>query len=242
VHNILEVNTTLFFRNPSLKKSQRDRLSYISEAHKTWDTLLTKVKKLFLEPQLGGPPPLRQANSHNISAFDYLQSNTSDGTTINESQDSKPTSTKNDSVSESQLLPHMTKRTLLPASDIQCILLSSLVKKDAPSTGVPKVTINGNIYRQANTHNMVYCASNHRSIRLGALIDRGANGGIAGNNVRIIDKSGQIVNVQGIDNHQLVDIPLITAIAVVWTQCRDIIAIMHQYAHTGKGKTIHSWG
>jgi hypothetical protein len=50
------------------------------------------------------------------------------------------------------------------------------------------------------------------------------------------------VDVQGIDNHQLVDIPLVTAGAIVRTQQGDMIAIMYQYAYMGKGKTICSSG
>ena len=48
--------------------------------------------------------------------------------------------------------------------------------------------------------------------------------------------------MQGIDNDQIVDIPINTAGAVVKTQCDEVIVILHQYAYTGKGKTIHSSG
>ena len=47
----------------------------------------------------------------------------------------------------------------------------------------------------------------HVTSRRGALVDHGANGGICGNDVRVISKTGQTVDVQGIDNHQIVDIP-----------------------------------
>jgi hypothetical protein len=90
--------------------------------------------------------------------------------------------------------------------------------------------------------NTVYVASDHRTVRRGTLIDRGANGGIAGDDVRIIHESGRQVDVQGIDNHQIVDIPIVTAGAVVNTQRGEVIIIMHQYAWTKKGKTIHSSG
>jgi hypothetical protein len=85
-----------------------------------------------------------------------------------------------------------------------------------------------------------YWASSHRQVRTGALIDRGANGGIAGDDVRIINRTGRQVDVQGIDNHQIVDIPIVTAGAVVKMQRGEVIIILHQYAYTGKGKTIHS--
>jgi hypothetical protein len=84
--------------------------------------------------------------------------------------------------------------------------------------------------------------SSHRQVRTGALIDCSANGGIAGDDVPIINCTGQQIDVQGIDNHQTVDIPIVTAWAVVKSQHGEVIIIMHQYAYTGKGKTIHSSG
>ena len=55
-------------------------------------------------------------------------------------------------------------------------------------------------------------------------------------------KSDRMVDVQGIDNHQVVDIPTVSAGAVVRTQRGLAIIIMHQYAYIGHGKTIHSSG
>jgi len=48
------------------------------------------------------------------------------------------------------------------------------------------------------------------------------------------------VDVRGIDNHQIVDIPIVTAGGVVKTQHEPAIVILHQYAYTGQGRTIHS--
>ena len=73
-------------------------------------------------------------------------------------------------------------------------------------------------------------------------MDRGANGGIAGEDVRIIAKTRCKVDIQGIDNHCINDIPIVTAGGVINTQKGEIIAIMHQYAYVGKGKTINSCG
>ena len=141
------------------------------------------------------------------------------------------------------LLAHLTKRTPLPPGDLQRVL-SSTIKK--PKSTIPfstnDLTINGKVYRQINMANTVYVASDHRTVRRGALVDRGANGGIAGDDVRIISDSGRQVDVQGIDNHQIVDIPIVTAGAVVNTQRGEVIIIMNQYAWTKKGKTIHSSG
>ena len=59
---------------------------------------------------------------------------------------------------------------------------------------------------------------------------------------RIIAKTGRQVDIQGIDNHCINDIPIVTAGGVINTQKGEVIAIMHQYAYVGKGKTIHSSG
>ena len=79
----------------------------------------------------------------------------------------------------------------------------------------------------------------HRS-KKGALIDRGANGGVAGQDVRVIAKSDRSVNITGIDNHEMKNIPIGTIGTVVMSQRGEVIAIMHQYAIAGKGRTIHS--
>ena len=97
------------------------------------------------------------------------------------------------------------------------------------------------IYREVNTTSVTYNISSTRATQSkGALIDRGANGGIAGDNVRIISKTGRSVDIQGIDNHRINQIPIITAGGVITIQKGPVIAIMHQYTYTGKGKSIHS--
>ncbi len=58
----------------------------------------------------------------------------------------------------------------------------------------------------------------------------------------MIEKSDSIVDVRGIDNHRNTNIPIVKAGGVVKTQHGPAIAIPHQYAYTGQGKTIHSLG
>ena len=67
----------------------------------------------------------------------------------------------------------------------------------------------------------------------GALVDRGANGGLAGSDVRALHETG-------IDNHQLINIPIVTAAGVVESQHGPVVLIMNQNAHTLNGKTIQS--
>jgi hypothetical protein len=64
----------------------------------------------------------------------------------------------------------------------------------------------------------------------GALVDRGANGSIAGSNVRIISTTGRTVDITGINNHQLTKIKIGTIGSYADSQCGPVILIMHQYA------------
>ena len=50
------------------------------------------------------------------------------------------------------------------------------------------------------------------------------------------------VDIEGIDKHRLLKIPLCTVGGVAKTQLGEVILVMHQYANTGKGPTIHSAG
>jgi hypothetical protein len=92
-------------------------------------------------------------------------------------------------------------------------------------------------------NDVMYQVSNHKQMTLPlALIDCGANGGVTGSDTRLIDKSLCSVHIQGIDDHMIKDVPIGTVSAVVNTQRGEVIAIMHQYAYTGKGSIIHSSG
>ena len=75
-----------------------------------------------------------------------------------------------------------------------------------------------------------------------SLIDRGANGGIAGDDMRLIchDTHGRTIDVQGIDNHEIPKLKISSCGAVARTQRGDAILIFNQYAHHGRGKSIHS--
>ena len=88
---------------------------------------------------------------------------------------------------------------------------------------------------------MIYCHS-HALTNKGSLVDRGANGGLCGTDVRLIEKTGQSVDIKGIENHQINDVPIVTDGDVVHTQRGPIIVILHQYAYICHRKTIHSSG
>ena len=74
------------------------------------------------------------------------------------------------------------------------------------------------------------------------LIDRGADGGLAGADMRVIHMTPRKINIVGIDDHELTGLNAVTAAALLDTQKGPIIGIFHEYAHLGKGKSIHASG
>ena len=143
-----------------------------------------------------------------------------------------------------QINAHAAFQKSLPPGNVKR-LLSPASNKKATSKPIEQheVNINGVRYRQVNFVNIQYTVTNSQThIKRGALVDRGANGGIAGSDVRLIAKTNRHVDIQGIDNHRMNDVPIASVGAVVNTQKGEVIAIMHQFAFTGKGKTIISSG
>jgi hypothetical protein len=74
-----------------------------------------------------------------------------------------------------------------------------------------------------------------------SLMEKGANGGGAGTEVRVIFKTGRTIDIRGIDNHPCtnIDIGIGTVGGVIQTQKSPIFGIMHQYSLLNKGSTIH---
>jgi hypothetical protein len=100
-----------------------------------------------------------------------------------------------------------------------------------------------------NTHEVirseavpVYRVSNHlgHSSDTHGLQDRGANGGLAGTNMRVISAGDRRVHVSGIDNHEMTNLRIVSAGEIIPSQRGDVIGIFNQCASTPHGKTIHS--
>ena len=89
--------------------------------------------------------------------------------------------------------------------------------------------------RAANMHKIVYKKTSYDASYSASIVDRGANGGIAGDDVSIVEQLHRSVDIQGINNHQFNNMPIITDSGVVKSQRGDIIVILHQYSYMGKG-------
>jgi hypothetical protein len=126
--------------------------------------------------------------------------------------------------------------------DIRSVLSQS-TKAAKAQVQDDEISVNGHKYvRHVQSHNIQYSVSQASRRKKSSLIDRGANGGIAGVDTRIIERHPhRTVDIRGIDNHEITSIPIVTAGAVARSQRGDVLLIMHQYAyHPQQGRSIHS--
>ena len=228
----------------------------------TWDTLTEETKAIVLgpnpsKPRSGHPPLRRRVNLHDLSAYEFLveahaheQADQTLQAQLHERNAEPSIPDLPPEVSFDTLLAYATKGSAASPGDVRNMLskpstLKSSLKPSshsAPPTATPpskEVVLDGTTYRSISYAD-IYSVSQHASGKNGSLVDRGANGGIAGDDVRIIDRTHRSVDVRGIDNHQLTNIPIVTAGGVATSQHGDVIVILNQYAYTGKGRTIHS--
>ena len=247
---------------PSMSKEKWDNLSKTEK--ELWDKFSPNSKAIILGITKPSPAPSQpKLNLHNITAADYIhlinksqqfQSND----TTNHDADNKSTSDNKDTTDSNAYVNDRTQPTILTFAskqlalpgDLLCVLSSASDKtKSDRTTSSPQkqseIVLNGVKYRSVHIHERVqYHISAINTSTTASLVDRGANGGLAGSDVRIISKNEptRTVDVSGIENHQVKDLPIVTVGGVVPSQRGPVIVIMHQYAYLGEGHTIHSCG
>ena len=91
-------------------------------------------------------------------------------------------------------------------------------------------------------HHFTYHIAQASQAKHGSLVDRGANGGLAGSDVRILSRSSRKCTVTGIDSHELQGLDVVQCAALVQTNHGIVNLIMNEYACYGKGHTIHYSG
>ena len=74
----------------------------------------------------------------------------------------------------------------------------------------------------------------------GSLADRGAKGGLAPEDVCVLERTGRKVFVAGIDDHEVPGLDIVTCVALIQTSHGKFNMLMHEYAYYGRGNTIHS--
>ncbi|KAG7373906.1 hypothetical protein IV203_013001 [Nitzschia inconspicua] len=186
-----------------------------------WNNLSEEEKTMILSTGQV-PTTTRMAQLHELSQDEDVEEEFQDAL------DDAPAETGQDS---DQILVHNTQQQpspKFPPYDIRSIL-SSKGKATSTRSGHMCVISKPVVYRVSST----------AVISKQSLVDRGANGGIAGQDCKVICVSDRTVDVQGIDNHQLNSVSIGTAAGYVDSNKGPVILILHQYALVGRGHTIH---
>jgi hypothetical protein len=102
----------------------------------------------------------------------------------------------------------------LPPSDIRKVLSNDNTRKDTKLDAAcqKEIVVDGTRYHAVNVVHFYTVSSTHRTIASWSLIDHGTNGGIASDDVCIIEHPMCTVDVHGIDSHEVTgSIPIVTA-------------------------------
>ena len=91
-------------------------------------------------------------------------------------------------------------------------------------------------------HHFTYHIAQASQAKHGSLVDRGAKGGLAGSDVRILSRSSRKCTFTGIDSHEFQGLDVVQCAALVQTNHGIVNLIMNEYAFYGIGHTFHSSG
>ena len=132
-----------------------------------------------------------------------------------------------------------TKIETTPSDPLLAMVNQSIHTSDDDASEITKV-LSAKWSRQIQVcKHYIFQHANHTNNQL---VDRGANGGLAGSDMRVIYKTHRKINISGIDNHEVNGLDVVTAATLLNTSLGKVIGIFNEYAHLGKGSSIHSSG
>ena len=132
-----------------------------------------------------------------------------------------------------------TKIETTPSDPLLAMVHQSIHPSDDEASDITKV-LSAKRSRQIQVcKHYIFQHANHTNNQL---VDRGANGGLAGSDMRVIYKTHRKINISGIDNHEVNGLDVVTAATLLNTSLGKVIGIFNEYAHLGKGSSIHSSG
>ena len=132
-----------------------------------------------------------------------------------------------------------TKIETTPSDPLLAMVHQSIHTSDDDASDITKV-LSAKRSRQIQVcKHYIFQHANHTSNQL---VDCGANGGLAGSDMRVIYKTHRKINISGIDNHEVNGLDVVTAATLLNTSLGKVIGIFNEYAHLGKGSSIHSSG
>ena len=200
---------------------------------KIWETLSESTKQMIIEHnkkvKLNNPTPYSSGSKTKPNPT--LGKPTSAPQQVHQHSQDESTEASPPGTPTQTLVNKCLAESGIDPTDIQNVMSVSHAKRSISShDSSRKIHIHQRyVYTRVNQ-------SNHH------LIDRGANGGLAGADMKVIHTTPRKINIVGIDDHELTGLNVVTAAALLDTQKGPIIGIFHEYAHLGKGKSIHASG
>ena len=132
-----------------------------------------------------------------------------------------------------------TKVETTPSDPLLAMAHQSIHASDDDASDITKV-LSAKRSRQIQVcKHYIFQHANHTNNQL---VDRGANGGLAGSDMRVIYKTHRKINISGIDSHEVTGLDVVTAATLLNTSLGKVIGIFKEYAYRGKGSSIHSSG
>ena len=194
-----------------------------------WETLSERTKQMIIEHnkkvKLNNPTPYPSGSKTKPNPT--LGKPTPVPKQVHQHSQDEPTEEPPSDTSTQTLVNKCLAESGIDPTDIQNVMSVSYAKRDISSHESSRQiqTHRGYVFARVNQ-------SNHH------LIDRGANGGLAGADMRVIHTTPRKINIVGIDDHELTGLNVVTAAALLDTQKGSIIGVFHEYAHLGKGRSI----
>ena len=198
-----------------------------------WETLSESTKQMIIEHnkkvKLNNPTPYPSGSKTKLNPT--LGKSTPTPKQVHQHSQDEPTEESPSDTSTQTLVNKCLAESGIDPTDIQNVMSVSHAKRDISSHDSS---------RKIQTHQRYVFARVNQSYH--HLIDRGANGGLAGADMRVIHTTPREINIVGIDDHELTGLNVVTAAALLDTQKGPIIGVFHEYAHLGKGRSIHAAG
>ena len=132
-----------------------------------------------------------------------------------------------------------TKTETTPSDPLLAMVHQSIHTSDDDASDIRNVL---SVKRSRQIHVCQRYLFQHANHTNQQLVDRGANGGLAGSDMRVIHKTHCKINIQGIDNREVTGLDVVTAATLLNTSQGKVIGIFNEYAYLGKGSSIHSSG
>ena len=198
-----------------------------------WETLSESTKQMIIEhnKKVKLNNPTSYPSGSKTKPNPALGKPTSAPQQVHQHSQDEPTEEPPPDTSTQTLVNKCLAESGIDPTDIQNVMSVSYAKRNISSHESS---------RQIQTHQRYVFArvnqSNHH------LIDGGANGGLAGADMRVIHTTPRKINIVGIDDHELTGLNVVTAAALLDTQKGPIIGVFHEYAHLGQGRSIHAAG